>query len=426
MKRCRVENPLVATEANERLTARHRPWAKQGMVISARQEGQRGLLWIGRALTLAGDPKGPSVGEPRGASAFSEWGGWNDKAEFLQMYAEHAADEGRGEKIGSYYGVHQVAALIGTLENESIIEHDQKEALGDDACTLIGQPTNMIHSKRGWHARGGCFETGAGWPTRLKQISVFGHQFTRRQGRTLPLWCKEPPTTACMMAERDKLLEEHATAQHIVQWDWKNGIPHCVIPLICILQNGKPRLIGDARYPNSAFEAPTLDLPTLARIVREITPTTLVAKADLKSGYHQLKLSCSERGQMAFLWRGRMWTFAVLPLGARDAPATFQAFTEAAAEAIMQQWPALKVFVYLDDFIFIVNEGEAQHVDLGKVYEFMAVQFGMVLGRDKCSTDWAKEICILGVHVDVNAGRVTLTDEKSRFSAGTDPELAGR
>lgn len=156
-------------------------------------------------------------------------------------------------------------------------------------------------------------------------------------------------------------------------------------------QGGKDRIIVDARYPNGGTLAMDIRLPQLAEIVAEITEGCLMAKIDLKTGYHQLGLHQSCWGETCFIWRGKIWHYNVVTLGTRDAPSCFQRMTETMARHLEAKFRGLRVFVYLDDFIFLWRDRSRAPPNLQDIWaEFR--EAGMVLGADKCSTTWTTEL----------------------------------
>lgn len=66
-----------------------------------------------------------------------------------------------------------------------------------------------------------------------------------------------------------------------------------------------------------------------------------IAKEDLKTGYHQIRLRKEDRHLCTTIWRGKLYAFTCMTFGLRDAPGEFQRRTEFAAGYIKERaWTA--------------------------------------------------------------------------------------
>ena len=84
---------------------------------------------------------------------------------------------------------------------------------------------------------------------------------------------------------------------------------------------------------------------------------------DLVSGYWQVPLDQDTKEKSAFVTRGGLWQWKVLPFGFTSAPATFQRLMEKVLKGL--QWQTL--LLYLDDIIVFSKDFESHLERLAEV-----------------------------------------------------------
>jgi hypothetical protein len=270
----------------------------------------------------------------------------------------------------------------------------------------------MTPTAHGWMPVAGAFACGTWSDPTLAQIASKGHSIVRTEQRMLPLYMRNrahrlPPEDKLAL---DTLLEKYAGAGHITRWNWETGgYPTTISALDVLTQAGGKRVIMDARYTNGGIQKVPLDLPSAKYICSRIGKGDHLAKFDLKTGYHQLRLREEDHGAMCFEWRGAIWNFNVVTLGTRDAPGTFQRMTRFIGDQLERRF-GIKVEVYLDDFICIAPNGVEPPAIDAVIAEITS--FGAVLGADKCSKEWSTEIEVLGFVVNSESGAIGVTRKK--------------
>lgn len=142
----------------------------------------------------------------------------------------------------------------------------------------------------------------------------------------------------------------------------------------------KKRLVID--YSQTINRFTPLDaypLPKIENIVNEVAKGMIYSTIDLKSAYHQVPLSVSDRPYTAFEAGGSLYQFCRLPFGVTNGVAAFQRFIDNfIAEHKLQGTVA-----YLDN-VTIYGENRKEHD--GRLQAFMsaAADCGLTLNHDKC------------------------------------------
>ena len=121
---------------------------------------------------------------------------------------------------------------------------------------------------------------------------------------------------------------------------------------------------------------------------------------DLVSGYWQVPLDRDAREKSAFVTRGGLWQWKVLPFGLTSAPATFERLMEKVLKGL--QWQTL--LLYLDDVIVFSKDFESHLERLAEVCQrFRSAQ--LKLRPEKCQL-FQREVHYLG-HVVSRHGVAT-------------------
>ena len=135
----------------------------------------------------------------------------------------------------------------------------------------------------------------------------------------------------------------------------------------------------DYRRLNSVTRKDAYPLPRIDDSLDALTGSAYFSTLDLLSGYWQVPLDAEAQEKAAFVTRGGLWTWKVLPFGLTSAPATFERLMEQVLKGL--QWKTL--LLYLDDVI-VYSPDIDSHLDrLAEVLDrFRAA--GLKLKPAKC------------------------------------------
>ena len=199
-----------------------------------------------------------------------------------------------------------------------------------------------------------------------------------------------------LKTELDNLLAQGFIRPSISPW----GAP----VLFVSKKDGSLRMCIDYRALNQVTVKNGYPLPRIDDIFDQLRSAKFFSKIDLRSGYHQIRLSDDSIHLTAFRTRYGHFEFLVLPFGLTNAPAHFMALMN----DIFQEYLDKFVLVYLDD-ILIYSETMEQHLEhVGAVLDKLR-RFKLYGKLNKCEFA-KKEVEYLG-HI-ITADGVSMEDSK--------------
>ena len=120
-------------------------------------------------------------------------------------------------------------------------------------------------------------------------------------------------------------------------------------------KNGEKRMCIDYRRINAVTKTLPNQLPLIEDILDNLQGKQVFTSLDLRSGYHQLRMSEESKKFTAFQSDDGIYEYNVVPFGLKNAPTVFQKFMK----SIIRDIPS--AYVYLDDII-IASESKEQNV----------------------------------------------------------------
>ncbi len=171
--------------------------------------------------------------------------------------------------------------------------------------------------------------------------------------------------------------------------------------------DGSLRMCIDYRELNQQTKTNRFPLPNIQDLFDLIGNAKFFTKLDLKSGYHQIRMSKNSIEITGFCTPYGHYEWLVMPFGLSNAPSTFQ-FT---MNEILKEFLNVFVVVYLDD-ILIFSNTEEEHLKHVKLVLDVLKQNEFTLAKSKCV--WMKDqINYLG-HV-IGKGEIKPEDEKIKI-----------
>ncbi|KAL4010978.1 hypothetical protein IC575_028020 [Cucumis melo] len=161
------------------------------------------------------------------------------------------------------------------------------------------------------------------------------------------------------------------------------------------------RLCIDYRELNKATIKNRYPLPRIDDLFDQLQGATVFSKIDLRSGYHQLRISDSDIPKTAFRSRYRHYVFIVISFGLTNAPAVFMDLMNRVFQDFLDSF----VIVFIDD-ILIYSKTEVEHEEhLHQVLE--TLQANRLYAKFSKCEFWLKKVSFLehvvyskGVSVD--------------------------
>ncbi|KAJ3666019.1 hypothetical protein Zmor_001477 [Zophobas morio] len=145
-------------------------------------------------------------------------------------------------------------------------------------------------------------------------------------------------------------------------------------------------------------------MPRINDILHTAKHTPFMSTIDLQAGYWQVPIAEEDRGKTCFVTPLRTFKFNRIPVGLRNAPATFVRLMDRFRSGLNDT----AVFVYIDDILVLSAIFEKHIIDLQTVFSGLKL-FGLRARREKCSF-FSNSVKFLG-HILTSDGIKTNSDK---------------
>ncbi|MBW0555734.1 hypothetical protein O181_095449, partial [Austropuccinia psidii MF-1] len=126
--------------------------------------------------------------------------------------------------------------------------------------------------------------------------------------------------------------------------------------------DGKYRLCGDCRAPNSYTKADRYPIPRIPHALDKLTKARYITKMDCMKGFHQNGVKPSSMKLLRIICHMGMYEYTRMPFGIKNAPAHFQRMMETLfQEEILEGW----MVIHIDDIIIYSDtwQDHVQYID---------------------------------------------------------------
>jgi hypothetical protein len=215
-------------------------------------------------------------------------------------------------------------------------------------------------------------------------------------GTAPPIRQKPRRLAPAMQAEADKQIKDMLKRGIIEpsQSPWASPI------VLVTKKDGSRRFCSDYRMLNDVTVKDSYPIPRIEETLESLSGAQWFSTLDLASGYWQVELDEGAKEKSAFVVRGGLYQWTVMPFGLCNAPSTFERLMENLMTGL--QWESL--LVYLDDVIVIGKTIEEELCRLKEVFRRLR-KANLKLKPKKCVL-FQKRVLYLG-HVVTRDGIAT-------------------
>nr|CAI5865101.1 unnamed protein product [Callosobruchus analis] len=180
-----------------------------------------------------------------------------------------------------------------------------------------------------------------------------------------------PALQKVVNAELDDMLEKGIVEPSSSAWS---------SPIVMVQKKDKSwRFCVNFKRLNAVSSPDAYPLPFISSILDKLRDAKYISSLDIKSAFHQIKLSEESKPLTAFTVPTRgLFQFTRMPFGLHSAPATWQRLIDKVLGADLDN----HTFVYLDDIIICTPSFE-KHIEVLRNVLKRIVDAGLVLNREK-------------------------------------------
>lgn len=176
--------------------------------------------------------------------------------------------------------------------------------------------------------------------------------------------------------------------------------------------NGSRRFILTCK-PNPVLDCPTFKMSTLPAILPLLRRNDWMTSVDLTSAFSFVPLHPVTQPLLSFVYRGRHFQFTAMPFGLNSAPRTFTEMLRPVLAHMMQVFPGLRAWAYIDDLL-IAHRSRATTAAATAELQALLASLGFEVNVKKSQVIPSHVITYLGFVLDTKDMTVSLPGSKKK------------